>query len=166
MDPLAESTCFSNASVNKGPCPVFLWLLTSLAFCPVDLSKIKFPTIFSYSFSSQPSTLNTSELCVFSGRVRGGRRPAQREFLIDNLLVRNHFIIVTIRWAGLAPWGFEFTFPGSLTSTFLKGSLTATFLKGCLTSTFLKGSLTSTFVSRQGLRRQTACASSGVPLNP
>ena len=39
--------------------------------------------------------------------------------LIDNLLVRIHFIIVVIRWTGLAPWEFESPFPGSLTSTFL-----------------------------------------------
>jgi len=25
----------------------------------------------------------------------------------DNLLVRSHFIIVMIRWTGLAPWEFE-----------------------------------------------------------
>jgi len=25
------------------------------------------------------------------------------------------------RWTGLAPWDFEFPFPGSLTSTFLRG---------------------------------------------
>ena len=44
--------------------------------------------------------------------------PAQeREFLIDNLPVRVHLIIVVIRWTGLAPWEFEFPFPGSLTST-------------------------------------------------
>ena len=43
----------------------------------------------------------------------------EREFFIDNLLVRNHFIIVMIRWTGLAPWEFEFSFPGSLTSTFI-----------------------------------------------
>ena len=30
-----------------------------------------------------------------------------------------HFVIVMIRWTGLAPWEFEFPFPGSLTSTFL-----------------------------------------------
>ena len=35
-----------------------------------------------------------------------------------NLLVRIHFIIVMIRWTSLAPWDFEFPFPGSLTSTF------------------------------------------------
>ena len=28
----------------------------------------------------------------------------QREFFIDNLLVRIHCIIVMIRWTGLAPW--------------------------------------------------------------
>ena len=43
----------------------------------------------------------------------------ERELFIDNLLVRIHFIIVMIRWTGLAPWEFEFPFPGSLTSTFL-----------------------------------------------
>jgi len=31
-------------------------------------------------------------------------------FFIDNLLVRIHFIIVMIRWTGLAPWKFEFPF--------------------------------------------------------
>ena len=43
----------------------------------------------------------------------------EREFIIDNLLVRIHFTIVMIRWTGLAPWEPEFPFPGSLTSTFL-----------------------------------------------
>jgi len=43
----------------------------------------------------------------------------QREFFIDNLLVRIHFIIVMIRWTGLAPWEFEIPFSDSLTSTFL-----------------------------------------------
>jgi len=43
----------------------------------------------------------------------------EREFFIDNLLARIHFIIVMIRWTGLSPWEFEFPFPGSLTSTFL-----------------------------------------------
>ena len=38
--------------------------------------------------------------------------------LIDNRLVRIHFIIVMIRWTGPVPWEFEFPFPGSLTSTF------------------------------------------------
>ena len=40
-----------------------------------------------------------------------------REFFIGNLLVRIHCNIVMIRWTGLAPWEFEFPFPGSLTST-------------------------------------------------
>ena len=37
----------------------------------------------------------------------------EREFFIDNLPVRIHFIIVMSRWTGLAPWEFEFPFPGS-----------------------------------------------------
>ena len=43
----------------------------------------------------------------------------ERESFIDNLLVRIHYIIVMIKWTGLAPWEFEFPFPGSLTSTSL-----------------------------------------------
>ena len=42
-----------------------------------------------------------------------------REFLIENLLVRVQFIIVMIWRTSLAPWEFEFPFPGSLISTFL-----------------------------------------------
>ena len=45
--------------------------------------------------------------------------PEEKEFFVENLLVRIHFIIVKVRWTGLAPWEFEFPFPGSLTSTFL-----------------------------------------------
>ena len=42
-----------------------------------------------------------------------------RDFFIDNLPIRIRFIIVMIRWTGLAPWVFEFPFQGSLTSTLL-----------------------------------------------
>jgi len=44
--------------------------------------------------------------------------PPEREFFIDNLLVRIHFTIVMVRWTGLAPGEFEYPFLGSLTSTF------------------------------------------------
>jgi len=30
----------------------------------------------------------------------------EKEIFIDNLLVRIHFIMVMIRWTGLAPWEF------------------------------------------------------------
>ena len=46
-------------------------------------------------------------------------REREREFFIDNLLVRIHFSMVMIRWTGLVPREPEFPFPGSLTSTFL-----------------------------------------------
>ena len=53
------------------------------------------------------------------GRIGGGR---DRELFIDNLLVRVRFIIEMIWWTGLAPWEFEFPFPGSLISSFLAGT--------------------------------------------
>ena len=39
-----------------------------------------------------------------------------REFCIDNLLVRSHFIILMIRWTGLAPWEFDSLFQVALLS--------------------------------------------------
>jgi len=34
-------------------------------------------------------------------------QPGERDFCIDNLLVRVHLIINMIEWIGLAPWEFE-----------------------------------------------------------
>ena len=42
-----------------------------------------------------------AKITVAETRLR--RMPRDREFLIENLLVRIHFIIVMIRWTGLAP---------------------------------------------------------------
>ena len=81
---------------------------------------------------------------VTDGGVSHGRFCQEKEFVIDNLLVRIHVIIVMIRWTGLAPWEFEFPFPGSLTSTFLSSAKTnevftkefdarKTFLRSCAT---------------------------------
>ena len=58
-----------------------------------------------------------SRTCAARRRRSAAQR--EREFVIDNLLDRIHFIIVMIRWTSLAPWEFEFPFPGSLTCTFL-----------------------------------------------
>ena len=66
--------------------------------------------------------------CVLA---RGGPVPKQsshlreRESFIDNLLVQIRFIIMMIRWTGLAPWEFEFPFPDSLTSSSLADRLCA-----------------------------------------
>jgi len=47
------------------------------------------------------------------GAVSDAQGPgAEREYFIDNLLVRIHFIIAMIRGTGIAPWEFEFPFPG------------------------------------------------------
>ena len=78
--------------------------------------------------AAMPRVRSTSLLLVlfifvfalFGVQLFAGVQPQEREFFIDNLLVRVHFIIVMIRWTGLAPWEFELPFPGSLTSTFLQ----------------------------------------------
>ena len=62
--------------------------------------------------SEVPLNLITSEASPLVLRRAGAGRPEEREFFIDNLLVRIHLIIVMIRWTGLAPWEFEFPFPG------------------------------------------------------
>jgi len=41
----------------------------------------------------------------------------EREFFIDNLLVRIHFIIGMIRWTGLASWEFEFPLQENIAMT-------------------------------------------------
>ena len=51
----------------------------------------------------------------------GTHHPREREFSIDNLLIRDPFIIEMMRWTGLGPWEFVLPFPGSLTSIFLGG---------------------------------------------
>ena len=48
-----------------------------------------------------------------------GSQNREREFFIDNLLVRNHFFIEMIWWTGFALSEVEFLFTGSLVSTFL-----------------------------------------------
>ena len=40
----------------------------------------------------------------------------RKSFLLTTYWSENHFIIVMIRWTGLAPWEFEFPIPGSLAS--------------------------------------------------
>ena len=73
---------------------------------------------------SHPSTLGVlSHAKNQLSAVGCSPKSEERELFIDNLLVRNHFIIVMIRWTGLAPWEFEFPFTGSLTSTFLVRTL-------------------------------------------
>ena len=57
---------------------------------------------------------------AFAHRERQGVPEAsylsrERKFFIANLLVRIHYIIVMMKWTGLAPWEFEFPVPSSLT---------------------------------------------------
>jgi len=57
-----------------------------------------------YSLDSALSAARWPGACSLEWAVLRAVPPAEREFFIDNLLVRIHFIIVMIRWTGLAPW--------------------------------------------------------------
>jgi len=58
------------------------------------------------------SRLERQPACYLQGNI------AERgEALIHNLVVRIHSIIEVILWTGLAPWEFEFPFPGSFFAT-------------------------------------------------
>ena len=48
----------------------------------------------------------SSFLTIFPGEQGRVGMYREREFFIDNLLVRIHFIIVMIRWTGFAPCEF------------------------------------------------------------
>ena len=58
-------------------------------------------------------------MCSFHG-LKTSQGAPEREFFVDNLVVRIYFIIVMIRWTGLAPWEFEFPFPTHLISKALQ----------------------------------------------
>jgi len=67
------------------------------------------------------SGANVSRFGTIRCKIRTllGRGLVQREIFVDDLLVRIHFIIVMMRWTGLALWEFEFPFQGGLISTSL-----------------------------------------------
>jgi hypothetical protein len=65
---------------------------------------------------------------TFDERVLVRRVGKARESSL--LTTRIHFIIVMIRWTGLAPWEFEFPFRGSLTSIFLMNLVCQAFYVG------------------------------------
>ena len=64
-------------------------------------------------------TPDTDELMALGGLVLDCQIFAERDFFIDNQLVRIHFIIEMIWWIGLAPWESEFPCPGCHISTVL-----------------------------------------------
>ena len=88
---------------------------------PLDHQSPRFDHQDSARASSAPPRRGGSPSCWRRQRVLHPSPCLLESFFIDNLLVRIHFIIVMIRWTGLAPWELELPFPGSLTSTFLLG---------------------------------------------
>jgi len=127
---------------------------TRAAVCPLSLC---------FSTRALPFGHNTGRACQrltklvqpvnFDNTGRASQR--EREFFIDNLLVRIHFIIVMIRWTGLAPWEFGFPFPGSLTSTLLK-TFRALQVRPCRACQLLGAA--GTLTPRAGVCTRTVCS--------
>ena len=85
-----------------------------------SLSSLSLPRLL-HSTPVAPSLLPPSPLSLLSTPPPSSCPPprgAEEGCFIDNPLVRMHHTIVMIRWTGLAPWEFEFTFPDRLASTF------------------------------------------------
>ena len=92
----------------------------------------------------------------------------EREFFLDNLLVRIHLIIVMTRWTGPVPWEFELSFPGSLASTFLGEGNNLNRFKQALPGNASRLFVPSLFRVRlaQGVYRGTSLIRTPPPLGP
>ena len=98
---------------------------SKVASIPSIQNDVSLPSPPVQNHMSRPSFLYK-----FMYRVHPAR--TEREFFIENLLVRIHLLIEMSRWTGHAPWEFEFPFSGSLTSTFLDPSTNSCACSSCL----------------------------------
>ena len=85
--------------------PVFLWFQRQnrTSHAPKDVLPLRMCAHYCATLGVCPTSAwvcqSPREWCLAA-------TPREREFFIDNLLVRIHFIIVMIRWTGLALWEF------------------------------------------------------------
>ena len=68
---------------------------------------------------SAPFYFHVVGFALHTKNVNLGIVSRERVFFVDNQLVRIRLVTETIWRASLVPWEFEFSFPGSLISTFL-----------------------------------------------
>ena len=64
------------------------------------------------SISAPPGPARRASCTCSTNRPSVPGLQGGRELCIDNLLVRIHFMIMMIRWTGLASWELKFLFPG------------------------------------------------------
>ena len=113
--PFDEARCLHHLAPTLFPFNARVYRGTS----PVSAGEPRFEKAGSTGTREQCSSGLEARISSTSSNTRGETKPREREFAFDNLLVRIHLIIEIIRRTSLAPWGFGFPFPGSLTSTFL-----------------------------------------------
>jgi len=120
--PLCQSPAAAAEAINKHSLHVLVNLngYTNGGRCASRSLHLENPPYTRYptphTLHPSPTTLQpTPETRPVGSTQQSARLPSrhlrsrrEREFFIDNLLIRIHFIIVMIRWTGLAPWEFEF----------------------------------------------------------
>jgi len=67
-----------------------------------DLLHLRLVDLCKTYYSPRLESNKEEGVVVDAHRLQHRHRPAEREFFIDNLLVQIYFIIVMIRWTGLA----------------------------------------------------------------
>jgi len=130
---VSEEACNKERHTCKPPCWDFFHKKVRCSAMAASNINSKGPKKIGIGHEVRRTPDQSADPSKSSGRVRGcyfyvGLSPAswkndacskrdalaaEREFLIHNLLVRILFIIVMIRWTGLAPWEFESPFPSS-----------------------------------------------------
>ena len=81
------------------------WVFSYERGTPVQPYTCRAPRAISFCGSNKLRSKFPEGKVALVGMHRMPALPPERAFFIDNLLVRLHFIIVMIRWTGLAPWG-------------------------------------------------------------
>ena len=89
---------------------VYIRIYTTHTHTPPEQEKAKAPPKMQRSPSAEIRAKIEKEFKERTEGVASLKYDYERECFIDKLLVRIHFIIVMIRWTGLAPWEFEFSF--------------------------------------------------------
>ena len=96
-----------------------LYLNTCALYPNVDISAMH-PKVDNTGQMQGDLIMSVPLSCLLWNDLVHRHRP-EKDCFIDNVLVRIHFMFELIWWTGLAPWEFDFSFQGSLTSTFLEG---------------------------------------------
>ena len=111
MHPFYQSANVSCISIADSKCVLYAHIPSARVFCtPIADSRCVVHT------HRQPASVSCTQTAVPK------RNPRNQVHPFHQSAIRIHFVIVMTWWMGLAPWEFEFPFPGSLISVYLPTS--------------------------------------------